>query len=82
MEKIWKRVQKFKGKFFRRAFLLLTNASYHGTRNPSGTSKIFREAFASILVTEYYTYYSQRYKGAQEAKRVKFINTNDETYNT
>ena len=55
MEKIWKRVQKIKGKFTRRPPTLLTNTSGIETQNPSETSNIFGEAFASISATDNYT---------------------------
>ena len=55
MERIWKRVQKIIVEFLRRPPTLLINASGIETQNPSETSYIFSEAFASISATEDYT---------------------------
>ena len=82
MEKIWKRVQKIKGKFTRRPPPLLNNAYGIETQNPNETSNIFGEAFASISATENYTQNFQRYKRTQERKHINFTSNNEEPYNT
>ena len=82
MGKIWKRVQKIKGKFTRRPPPLLTNASRIETQNPNGTNNIFGEAFASISASENYTQDLQRYKRTKEGKHISFTSNNEEPYNT
>ena len=82
MEKIWKRVQKIKGKFTRRPPLLLTNAHGIEKQNPSETSNTFGEAFASISGLEKYTQAFQRYKRTQKDKRLNSTSNNEEPYNT
>ena len=82
MEKIWKRVQKIKGKITIRLPPLLTSAFGIETQNPSETSNIFGEAVASVSSTENYTQHFQLYKRTQEGKSMNFTSKNVKAYNT
>ena len=81
IDKIWKRVQKIKGKFTKKPPPLLTDNSGNETQDPCVTSTIFGETFASVSATENYTPEFLRYKRIQEAKRLDFNSNNEESYN-
>ena len=61
---------------------LLSNASWNETQNPSETSIVFGESFASTPATQHFSHVFQRYTKTKEAERINFTRNDEEPYNT